>query len=73
MALNDEADRLKTAEEYLLNYPADSQEFEAALEHVRWVHAQKPEFRSQCENIFKNVIHVRGDETRTMRQLRTAI
>lgn len=57
MALNDEKERLDTAEEWLLSYPASSQEFEAALEHVRWVqaHPDKAEWRSRCEQILEKL------------------
>jgi len=69
MALNDEADRLSTAEDYLLTYPPDSQEFEAALEHVRWVHGNKPEFKKRCEEILANVVRHRHEEVRAMKKL----
>lgn len=62
MALNDEADRLNTAEDYLLQYPATSQEFDAALEHVLWVHKQKPELKKRCADILMNVITRRSEE-----------
>ena len=62
MALNDEDGRLNTAEDYLLQYAAASQEFEAALEHVLWVHKQKPEYRKRCEDILWNVIQQRAEE-----------
>lgn len=70
MALNDDADKLNVAEEYLLAYPSSSQEFEAALEHVRWVYANKPELRPKCEHVLKNVVARRRDETHTMAKLR---
>jgi hypothetical protein len=71
MALNDEKERLDTAEEYLLTYGASTQEFEAALEHVRWVHTTKPEFRKRCEDILSNVVLRRRDEIHTMEKLRS--
>jgi hypothetical protein len=71
MALNDEAERLKTAEDYLLNFPSSSQEFEAALEHVQWVRRQKPELRKQCDQIMSNVVFRRRDEMHTMAKLGT--
>ena len=69
MPLNDEGDRLKTAEEYLLKYDARSQEFEAALEHVRWVHANKSEYRPQCEQILGHVVGLRRTEKHVMAKL----
>jgi hypothetical protein len=71
VALNDEKERLDTAEEWLLAYPANSQEFEAALEHVRWVHARKPEWKARCEAILSNVVLRRCDEVHTMEKLRS--
>lgn len=62
MALNDEAERLNTAEEYLLTYAATSQEFDAALEHVLWVHRNKPEQKKRCVDILMNVIKQRSEE-----------
>lgn len=56
MALNDEAERLETAEEYLLRYSAASQEFEAAMEHLRWVYQNKPEYAVRIGQIHKRVI-----------------
>jgi hypothetical protein len=70
MARNDEAERLDIAEEYLLTYSPSTQEFDAALEHVRWVHASKPELRFRCEDILKNVVVRRRDEAHTMAKLR---
>ena len=69
MASNEEADRLNTAEEYLLNYPSSSQEFDAALEHVLWVHKTKPEFKVRCANLLFNVVERRKDEQHTMAKL----
>lgn len=54
MALNDEAERLNTAEEYLASYAPHSQEYQAALEHVQWVYKNKPEYKARCEQIIKN-------------------
>jgi hypothetical protein len=71
VALNDEKERLDTAEEWLLSYPASSQEFEAALEHVRWVHASKPEWEARCAAILSNVILRRRDEKHTMEKMRS--
>ena len=71
MAPNNETGRLDIAEEYLLSYPPDSQEFEAALEHVRWVHDKKPDLRVRCEEILSKVVLCRRDEIRTMKKLRT--
>lgn len=71
MALNDERERLDTAEEWLLMYPANSQEFDSALEHVRWVHSCKPDWRARCEAILANVVIRRRDEVHTMSKLRS--
>jgi hypothetical protein len=70
MALNDEKERLDLAEEWLLAYPASSQEFEAALEHVRWVHVNKSDWRARCEAILANVVTRRRDEQHTMSKLK---
>lgn len=71
MALNDEKERLDTAEEWLLTYSANSQEFESALEHVRWVHSRKPDWKARCEAILANVAIRRRDEEHTMAKLRS--
>jgi hypothetical protein len=71
MTSSNEAERLDTAEEYLLTYPAESQEFEAALEHVRWVHEHNADFRQRCEELLANVVRSRSDERRAMAKLRS--
>jgi hypothetical protein len=71
MALNDEKERLDLAEEWLLTYSANSQEFESALEHVRWVHTNKPAWKPRCEAILANVVVRRRDETYTLEKLRS--
>jgi hypothetical protein len=70
VSLNDEKERLDIAEEYLLAYGASTQEFEAALEHVRWVHLHHEDARPRCEAILKNVVTRRSDEEHTMAKLR---
>lgn len=55
MGLNDEQERLDQAEEYLISYAWHSQEFQAALEHVRWVHKNKPEYQPRCARIMITV------------------
>jgi hypothetical protein len=70
MALDDEKERLDLAEEWLLAHAANSQEFESALEHVRWVHANKPDWKLRCEAILANVVTRRRDEVYTMEKLR---
>lgn len=70
MALNDEQERLDLAEEWLLAYPANSQEFDAALDHVRWVHDNNSGWRARCEAILANVVVRRRDEVHTMEKLR---
>lgn len=69
MALNDEADRLATAEEYLLTYSPNSQEFDAALEHVFWVHKTKPELKKRAADILVNVIKVRCEEKNVLNKI----
>lgn len=71
MALNDDADKLNAAESYLMSYPAASQEFDAALDHLIWVYSHKPEQMHRCEQIVKNVIFRRRDEQHTMEKLRS--
>ena len=70
LVANSEEERLVTAEEYLLQYDASTQEFDAALEHVRWVHKNKPELRLRCEDILKHVVYARQNDPRTMQKLR---
>lgn len=72
MALNDEKERLDTAEEWLLTYGASTQEFEAAHDHLLWVYANKPEYKARCEAILSNVILRRRDEVHTMEKLRAS-
>lgn len=69
---NDEQERLDLAEEYLLTYGASTQEFEAALEHVRWVQLHKPDWRARCDAIMMNVIIRRRDEVHTIEKLRAS-
>lgn len=69
MSLNDDLEKLRTAEEWLLEYPAHSQEFEAALEHVRIIHKTREDLKSKCAAILKNVITARSDDERTMKKL----
>ena len=70
MALNDDADKLDVAEDYLLTYAAFTQEFDAALEHVLWVHKNKPECRPVCARILKNVIVKRSEDKHVMAKMR---
>jgi len=70
MALNDERERLDLAEVWLLAQPSNSQEFDAALDHVRWVHDNHPGLRARCEAILANVVISRRDEVNTMEKLR---
>lgn len=69
---NDEQERLDLAEEYLLTYGASTQEFEAAHDHLLWVHANKPEWKKRCEDILSNVVLKRRDEVHTMEKLRAS-
>lgn len=71
MSINDDLDKLGVAEEYLLQYASSTQEFEAALEHIRWVHVNKPEYRPRCEQILKNVVVQRRGDEHTMEKLRS--
>lgn len=73
MALNEELDRLGVAEDYLLEYAATTQEFDAALEHVLLIARTKPEYRLRCEQIIKNVVSCRRDDQQTMKKLRSRI
>lgn len=61
MALHDELDKLKTAEEYLLTYSINSQEWEAAWEHVRWTLANTQDIaaRTRAQQITDKVIRQR--------------
>lgn len=54
MSLDTERERLDVAEEYLKNYPASSQEFDAALEHVQRTYKDKPELRGYCIQVVRN-------------------
>lgn len=69
MSLNDEKERLDLAERYLLEYGPSTQEFEAALEHVRWVYEHKPELQGRAEAVMKNVVARRHEEQHTMAKL----
>lgn len=71
MGLNDDNEKLRLAEEWLLEYAPHTQEFEAALEHVRWVHKNRPDLKIQCAVILKNVVVHRCDDERTMAKLRS--
>lgn len=55
MSLNDQREKLDTAEKYLIDNPANSQEFEAALEHLRWVYLHDAESIPYIAQIFKRV------------------
>ena len=69
MSLNDDLEKLRTAEDWLLEYPPHSQEFEAALEHVRIIHKTRADLKNVCANILKTVITARSDDERTMKKL----
>lgn len=62
--------QLNAAQEYLLEYPANSQEFDAALQHVTWVRDRHPELDGRCKEIIMNVLKRRRDESHTMSKLR---
>lgn len=51
--------KLAIAEEYLLERTPDSQEFEAALEHVEWVYNNVAEYRQAARALFKRVVNRR--------------
>lgn len=71
MPLSNDLDRLAAAEEYLLQYAASTQEFDAALEHVRWVYCNQPEHQPRCQQILTNVVTKRRDEQSIMKKLRS--
>jgi len=70
MSLNDDLEKLRTAKEWLLEYPPHSQEFEAALEHVRIVHKTREDLRMACEQVLKTVVANRHEDERVMKKLR---
>jgi hypothetical protein len=69
MALNDSRDKLSVARDYLLEYPANSQEFEAALEHLNWLKDAHPDLRPAIASVVKEVIQRRLDEDHTMKKI----
>lgn len=70
MSLNDDLEKLRTAEDWLLEYPAHSQEFEAALEHVLITHKTREDLRNVCANVLKTVIKARHAEERVMAKMK---
>lgn len=55
MSLNDQREKLDLAEKYLIDYQAHSQEFESALEHLRWVYLNDSDSVPYIAQIFKRV------------------
>jgi hypothetical protein len=68
MGLNDEREKLRQAEEFLMKYRPDTQEFEAALEHVRWAF-RNTNLRDACKAVIARVAKARGDERNVVRKL----
>jgi hypothetical protein len=63
-------DRIDTAREFLLKYPADSQEFEAAAEHLKWVDIHGDDIdRARVISALREVHDSRGNEQRALQQL----
>lgn len=58
----DEKDRLYTAKRYLLKYSPNSQEFEAALQHVKWVYDHDNELVSYARAVIVEVLDKRKNE-----------
>lgn len=61
---------LEAARQYLLDYPAGSQEFESAAEHLKWTNKNDEENRGYVNVIVKDVVARRKDEAHTMRRLK---
>lgn len=59
----DDPFKLREAEEYLLRYSPDSQEFEAALEHVEYLY-KDPAMKNSARSVLRRVIAIRSDEQR---------
>lgn len=69
MALNDGADKLAVARDYLMQYPAGSQEFDAALEHLRWVKDNRPDLKEQCRLVVEYILKNKGDQQYVVERL----
>ncbi len=69
MSFNDEREKLELAEAYLLKYSPDSQEFEAALEHVLWS-GNRTATRDAAKAVLQRIITARGSERRAMQKLK---
>lgn len=58
MGLNDDQEKLRQAEHWLLTEAATSDQWLAAWEHVAWVltYTRKPELRDQAQKIADKVL-----------------
>lgn len=71
MGVNDEREKLLQAEQYLRAYSPDSQEFEAALEHVIWV-ARNTSLRDAAQAVIRRTVALRKDERRFREKMKGA-
>jgi hypothetical protein len=63
-------EKLETARDYLLQYPASSQEFEAAAEHLVWTIDNGSEDELHVvEGIARDIILKRRDDKSAMKRL----
>lgn len=68
--MTDYDEKLQTAREYLLEYPASSQEFEAAAEHLIWVIDNCPLSDLRVvEDITRDILLRRADDHAAMKRL----
>lgn len=68
MSLHDE--KIDAAKDFLLQYPADSQEFEAAAEHLKWVDIHGDDIdKARVLSALREVHASRGNEQRALQQL----
>ena len=59
----DDPYKLREAEAYLLKYSPDSQEFDAALEHVEFL-CKDPATKNSAKAVIRRVVTARSDEQR---------
>lgn len=67
---SDYYEKLETARDYLIEYPADSQEFEAAAQHLSWAidNADLKGLR-KIEELGREILDARGNDPKALRVL----
>lgn len=62
MSYDYDRDKLREAKNYLLKYSPNTQEFEAALQHVKWVYDHNHEMIGPARAVLLEVMDTRREE-----------